>query len=723
MLAPARRCSALFAAFLCLSAALLRAQEGEFARNLPPELSFTENYADEVKSFTEDGWTDYWTAPDAKSKFKVTAKVSAQGIPLEALNGDSLFSFSIGDFAIEGKLSDDPKYTPGATSIRIPLMAYDDDKEQDFVAGSVVIAWTPTAITLTAEASAPETYSILSSNYLASNETIEDTTSCFFEFAENTLDRTVYFRGKATAITKTVGRGDSETEVELSTVKLTGEIDSVAPTVAITSPAKDAITGADLVAVAGTVSDNVAVAEVRVQVNNGESRTAIISGGGWNLADVPLALGANTLRVQAVDLDGNESAATSVVNRWTPLTVEVAGAGTVTKDFLGSTLREPGAAVTLKAKASAGYIFAGWTGSVTSSETTVSFVVAPGMKVTASFIPLPFGALVGRYSGLIHSPADQPAGPVQVQLNNKGTFTAQFTLGNRKTKLKGAFDATGRFVGTLPRKGMPSLRFDLTLDIENGSETITGTITEGANEWTLHSDHTVYSTANPFPRAGTYTALFRAPKSGAPGVPQNDGWASVKIRPDGKAKMVGMLGDGSAFSTATIVLKDGAMPFYFSAKASGATLGGTLRFKRNNPVKNDFEGTLTWSQDAKAGTNFQTELEVSGVKYNPAQALGLQLPTTHDNAEITLAGGDLNAEVRKLVTILPNGVVTASADSGLKLRLKLSAGTFAGSFRKAGGAPVKFRGVILQGRFNYGVGIHWGQNTAGSVVIVPVEMK
>ena len=301
---------------------------------------------------------------------------------LSAFNGDTSFSFAVGDFSVSGVLGDDPKYVPGATSIRIPLIAYDEVKDKDYEAGAVVISWTPTTITMTAQSGAPETYSIRSSNYLNANEAINDTTSCSLELGDRMLDRTVYFRGKATTETKEVGRGEFATEVDLNTVKLTGEIDSIAPTVAVTSPVEGAVTGEAQITIAGSVSDEHQVAGVLVQINGREAIPAVVTGSTWSLPGVPLILGANTIRVTAVDLDGNEATASRTVNLWTPLTVRVSGSGTVLDGFLGTTLREQGATVTLRAKANRGAIFAGWTGSVTSSQASVSFIVAPGMNVS-----------------------------------------------------------------------------------------------------------------------------------------------------------------------------------------------------------------------------------------------------------------------------------------------------------------------------------------------------
>ncbi len=615
MCAAARFFSGLLTAVLCLASAPVSAQDGEFPTNFPPEISFTESYTDEVKSLTTDGFTEYFARPNKDSKFKAVVKVSAQGIDLSALNGDSEFTFILGGFELSGTLSDDPRYTPGATSIRVPLRAYDEDRDRDVLVGAVVISWTPAAITVTAEAAAPETYFVASQNYLLVEDAIKDVTPLYFQFAGSVLERDVYFTGTATTMTKEVGVGDEATELELSTVKLNGANDTAAPEVAITSPAAGAITDTDLVTVSGTVADTVGVAAVLVQVNGGDYAPAVVVAGGWSLADVPLNLGANVIRAKAQDLDGNEAFAEVVVLRWTPLLVEVVGSGTVTNGFLGSTLREPGASVTIKAKADPGFIFTGWTGAVVSDQTSITFVVTPGMSVTANFTPLPFGTLEGRYSGLILAPTGEPAGPVKIQLSGAGTFTAKVSLGKRKVKIKGAFDSVGRYTGTILRKGLPYV-VDLTLDMANGSETISGTVSDGSTTYALNSDHAIYGPENPSPQAGVYSTLFLVPEVTEPRVPTSAGLVNVKVLRNGKVKLTGKLGDGTPFATTSTVLKNGRVPVYFRSKKARTVVGGTLRFNEGGAAGEDLQGVLTWIKGAVAGTafpeGFRTELTVRG---------------------------------------------------------------------------------------------------------------
>lgn len=79
------------------------------------------------------------------------------------------------------------------------------------------------------------------------------------------------------------------------------ETDSIVPQASIVFPVRDAATTGATVTVTGTASDNVAVAEVRV---NGILATTTDAFAHWS-ADVPVNAGSQTLSVQVTDTNGN----------------------------------------------------------------------------------------------------------------------------------------------------------------------------------------------------------------------------------------------------------------------------------------------------------------------------------------------------------------------------------------------------------------------------------
>jgi hypothetical protein len=103
--------------------------------------------------------------------------------------------------------------------------------------------------------------------------------------------------------------------------------DSVAPTVAFTLPTSgpSAVTNATPLAIAGTASDNVAVASVSWSNPAAAASGAATGTSSWS-AQVPLAAGSNTITVTATDTAGNQSTAVlTVIYDNTPPTVSLTG--------------------------------------------------------------------------------------------------------------------------------------------------------------------------------------------------------------------------------------------------------------------------------------------------------------------------------------------------------------------------------------------------------------
>lgn len=102
------------------------------------------------------------------------------------------------------------------------------------------------------------------------------------------------------------------------TATLTEAVDTTAPTVSVTTvggrtPAGGTVTVArSPAAVVIAASDDVAVHQVTATLNGG-AVTVAVAGAGWQIAAMPLALGANTLVVTARDAAGNEAQASVAV--------------------------------------------------------------------------------------------------------------------------------------------------------------------------------------------------------------------------------------------------------------------------------------------------------------------------------------------------------------------------------------------------------------------------
>ena len=141
--------------------------------------------------------------------------------------------------------------------------------------------------------------------------------------------------------------------------------------------------------VTGIASDNVAVAAVYYQVNSQ----------GWNLASsannwanwaVSLALlpGTNTVQAYSIDTSGNTSPITTQNLFYvlpTPISVLIVGSGIVSPNYNGQML-EIGNGYSMTATPSAGVTFTGWTGGLTTSSSTIQFLMSSNLVLQANFV-------------------------------------------------------------------------------------------------------------------------------------------------------------------------------------------------------------------------------------------------------------------------------------------------------------------------------------------------
>ncbi|HEX7314764.1 MAG TPA: PA14 domain-containing protein [Pyrinomonadaceae bacterium] len=115
---------------------------------------------------------------------------------------------------------------------------------------------------------------------------------------------------------RAVDRAGNQTTAELNVTRREPPRDTVAPALAITSPADGFKTRDESISVGGTVSDAGTPATGVSQVTvNGVTAALDKDAGTWSLASVALAIGDNTLTARALDAAGNETTKSITVRR------------------------------------------------------------------------------------------------------------------------------------------------------------------------------------------------------------------------------------------------------------------------------------------------------------------------------------------------------------------------------------------------------------------------
>ncbi|MGO9246187.1 MAG: PKD domain-containing protein [Verrucomicrobiia bacterium] len=188
------------------------------------------------------------------------------------------------------------------------------------------------------------------------------------------------------------------------------------------------------------------------------------------------------------------------------------------------------------------------------------------------------GSLLGTYNGLVlqtNAPSDATSGSLQLVISKTGTFTAKLTMGGVKSSFRGQFDASGNSTKAVTPHGLNQLQVILHLDIENQTDQITGTVSDGTFTSVLLADRAVFSRKNPCPWAGKYTVVFGPPAGSDTNLPSGSGNATFTVAASGAARMSGVLADGTKISVTAPVSEQGAWPLYEAlySKKQGACIG------------------------------------------------------------------------------------------------------------------------------------------------------
>ncbi len=506
------------------------------------------------------------------------------------------------------------------------------------------------------------------------------------------------------------------------------------PQLTITSPESGTDVNDSFVTVTGTTGGEptAAAVQVRVENTNGEGPWVAADGvAAWTANVDGLIAGANTLRVQTLAADGTvlrDGVRNIHYAVLSPLTINVTGEGRITRGFAGTTMREAAASYTVTATAKPGSLFAGWTGGVTTLARTITFTLPEGgLTLDARFIPNPFAAGVGAYSGLFTS-TDGTRGALSVSLNRNGGFTARLRIGSEKVALKGRFDAAGAAQVSATSKSGATYTLALHYTNDAGEIALSGTISSAG--WSADVTLDALSKPSPtqHPNAGRYTLVI-APSEG-PDMPAGDSIAIVGVSKTGTASVAGALADGTPFTARGRLTDNGTLQVFVPVYRREGLVTGTLNFRTQ--AVSDIDGTLSWSRPAQpeAATfpaGFAIEVAAVGSRYTAPANNQPIVPVSSgvNNTSLGLSDGGLAAPVVQPTTLTPSNMLTISAPtvSGLTAMINTRRGDFSGKFvHPQTGTVTTIRGVILQ-KQGAGFGFFAGGSDAGYATFAPTGVQ
>ncbi len=438
----------------------------------------------------------------------------------------------------------------------------------------------------------------------------------------------------------------------------------------------------------------------------------------------------------------NATAAVLAVN------VSPLNGGSVTNGFLGSTVRSLGEQLSVKAMPAAGYLFTGWTGGLTSTQSTLAFTMPASLTLTANFIPVPWPAARGVYRGLVvpGPGTSAEAGLLVVTLNPNGTFTGSITIAGRVAPFVGKLDALGNALfgrGANAQFAVPQTTFTLGFQLDaiaSPVTTINATLSvTGGSQTVFTAERSLYSSAAtpvapyvkvPDTLLGAYTTRFSAAVPSGANQPRGDGYARMILSKTGAVSLAGVMADGTRISAGATLRRDGTWPLFRLLHAGKGSLSGMVAFA--DLTTSDASATLRWFRPALTGkfptgwpAGLDVEFAASHYARPVAPAPGAPLPRVLVGLD-TSAGAatvDANDDTATLTwpaVVAANGRITpatAALDQSLRGSVSLPTGMWSGTFKR-GQSTISYRGVVLQKEAIF-AGYYLTPDDGGSIRLVP----
>ena len=407
------------------------------------------------------------------------------------------------------------------------------------------------------------------------------------------------------------------------------------------------------------------------------------------------------------------------------LRVVVNGPGTVSPNLSGETL-QVGRRYRITAIPNPGFLFAGWSGDVDTNSPSLTFVMANGLVLEASFVPSPFVPAAGAYTGLFfdaNNPDFESSGLFTATMGGNGAFSATVRPGGAAYSISGQFSTNGGFYGVIKRsKPLSPLQVQLQLD-SSATNRMTGQVSDGTWTAEIVAYRPVFSAANPAPEEGR-NYILRIPGSGnSLAAPGGDGFGTLTVDALGNLSLSGTLGDGTKIAQSSFVTSSGQWPLYASIYSGGGSILGWLSF--TGPALDTISGQATWFKWPNpgwkrlypGGYTFQTEAIGSVYAFtNGTRALDFS------QGQVVIESGGLprNLNLTNQVLLSTDNIVTdLTRTNRLSLSLNPATGLFQGSFYNySNRLTVPFYGALLPGLTN-GTGYFVTTNQSGRVFFGP----
>ncbi len=530
-------------------------------------------------------------------------------------------------------------------------------------------------------------------------------------------------------ITVTVNDGQSVNGTTTRSFTVTVTSVNSAPTITAI-PNQSLISGVSSAPLRFTIGDveTAATALTLTAVSSAQSiiplTNIVFNGTGSNrmvtVTPAPSAVGAANITLNVTDGAASASTTFAVTVTVAPpvvgqLSMTKTGSGTVSPDLSAMALIV-GQSYTVTATPASGYLFSGWSGTVSSSAPTITFTMRSNTVLQAGFVASPYTATTATYNGLFNE-ADEvrlhSSGAFNVFMDGNGNFSAWVQLGYTRYQFAGAFDLNLRATNVVARWDGTPLTVELVVGSGATAGQISGRVTDGVWSAPLSGGRQMDSTT----LAGEYTMVLPG-TAGNAAQPAGDGYATMHVAEDGLATLSATLADGTKYSHTAYLTTDGDLPMYVSLYVGKGSVMSWLTF--TNLSTSDVSGNLVWTKLAGASPTSYPLGFTNGTKavgsayvlpFDPGKALNLS------GAVVSFSGGNVTAPFNNVVSINANSQVVNLSPNPMNFKITKATGLFTGDVQDpTTGQTYPFGGVVLQ-KQNAGYGTMTGPTLASRVAL------
>jgi hypothetical protein len=197
----------------------------------------------------------------------------------------------------------------------------------------------------------------------------------------------------------------------------------------------------------------------------------------------------------------------------------------------------------------------------------------------------------------------ESAGYLALAVGRSGFFSGNVLLAGARYGFSGQLNSTGDAAITVRRRFLPSLSLSLHVDVANGTDQLSGSVSGGAWTSEVAGNRNVFNARlNPAPQAGLRFFTLQQTDSADSSVA-----GTSRISKAGIVSVRGKIGDRQRFMTSSSLAENGDYPFYLSLNHGTELVIGWLNFPAaREPAAG---GSVVWSN---TGTNaFARSLQVS----------------------------------------------------------------------------------------------------------------